>query len=112
MSPPCRAARSATPGGCRSTGPAASPSPTATGAWFGPHPSRRWKRPQGGWSMPTSTEPNGTLLSLDVESEVDGGDVVVVGAGAAGLLSAIELRCRGLDVTVLDAEAVAAAQSG
>jgi len=47
-----------------------------------------------------------------VDQCVDAGDVLVVGAGAAGVLSAVEAVRAGYDVTVLDRSGVAAEQSG
>jgi glycine/D-amino acid oxidase-like deaminating enzyme len=52
------------------------------------------------------------MTGTDSATEVDGGDVMVIGGGASGLTCAALLVERGLSVSVVDVEGVGAGQSG
>lgn len=49
---------------------------------------------------------------IKVVEEADAGDVLVVGGGVTGVLTALELQARGLRVTVVDRAGLGAEQSG
>jgi len=52
------------------------------------------------------------MTARPVDEVLDAGDVLIVGAGAAGLLTGVECQRAGLEVTVADALGIAAGQSG